>query len=369
MRRWLLCVAAVLACRPAAGTTAPGPTTVDPPPVRAPQPEPEPRDDVVETTAAAPVVTAHHVEEGWVRNPDDPSAPVAQLDRADDYGPTGAAVVQAIVDSASEILSCWEVAVAGGAKRGSVGIVVRAPSDPDDDLMVVNVAQDADAEVQRCIDTAVRKRLPMPAKGDVASVGFRFFSRRDEVVMQTVDPGGIVAVRAGGSCFQWREEGPCPPNKHCYASRWIRTRCGPPAMRDDVSVRFGLGTPKGDRASLIDARLVAGDGTVLWLTALPSAFVVGYGDVHEVAKGPSVAAAPSAFAVTFARETVTVADAVGVQIFGRTDGKARLSWVAPERAQPTLWFDDGEYTIRRGATTCQGDARHGSWYAECGDRR
>ncbi|MEM6994960.1 MAG: hypothetical protein AAF721_30890, partial [Myxococcota bacterium] len=46
-----------------------------------------------------------------------------------------------------------------------------------------------------------------------------------------------------------------------------------------------------------------------------------------------------------------------------------LSWVAPERAQPTLWFDDGEYTIRRGATTCQGDARHGSWYAECGDRR
>lgn len=367
MVRLVLCFVGLAACQPAPATT---PAQV-PAAIQLPAPasaEPESPEDPLAAEPTPRVAAALRVEEGWVRTPDDPNAPLIQLQRVDGHGASGAAALETIVGAASGILRCWEVAVAAGAKRGSVGIHVRRPTEPDGDPLRVDFGQDADPEAQRCIDAAVRKRLTMPEQGDSASVGFMFFSRRENVVMATLDPGGEVAVRAGSSCWQWKEEGPCPAHKRCYASRWIRTSCGAPAMRDDVSVRFGLGTPKGERAPLSDARLVGGDGTVLWVTPLASDFLVGYGE-YRVSKEGSIAATTSAYAVEFARETVTVADAVGLQIYKRIGGKRLLSWAAPERGESTLWFDDGRYVIRRGKTVCEGDAGRGGWYAKCGDRR
>ncbi len=222
-----------------------------------------------------------------MRTPDDPTAPLIQLERADDHGESAAVVLDTIVGSANEILRCWELAVASGAQRGSVGIQVRRPSGPQDDLLRVDVGQDAGPELKHCVDAAVREHLPTPDEGDVASVGFRLFRRRDDAALRMLDPGGEVAIRAAGSCWQWKQEGACPPGKRCYASRWIRTGCGPSTMRNDVTVRFGFGPTNEQRARLVDARLVTGEGVVLWRTPLAAEFVDGYGESPASKQGRS----------------------------------------------------------------------------------
>ncbi len=350
-------------------TPKPAPAPVAPPPtVVVVTPTPPPPTPDVEAEPEVPArPSAVHLDEGWVRNADDPSAPLIQLVVAEDYGDRGKKGVDTIVGAADSILACWEHAVSTEPRRASVNIRWRAPSEPDDDPLEINTGPATEVELGACVDAAVRKVVSRPEGRDFAVVTFQMFPRRDAVVLPRADERQVVAVRAGGSCWQWVDEPPCPPKKRCYVDRWERTACGDPPMRDDVSVRFGLGTPASGRAPLIDLRLVGGDGAVLWLARLPSAFVNHYGR-YDVAEGPSVDATRGAYAVKFGAASITLADSGGIQVFDRRTGDRQLTWVAPERGERTLWFDDGTFSIRRGQQTCEGDAGHGAFFAECGDR-
>ena len=360
----------VLACGCAPKSAeAPAPPLANPDPTAiAPPVESVVRQPEVAEPPAASTPPAVHVDKGWVHNVDDPRAPLIQLVVAESYGDGGAQGVETIVGAAGEILGCWEKTLATEPRRASANIRVRAPSDPAEDPIEIYIGPDTEIELKGCIDAVVRSKVKRPADGDVSIVTFKMFPHRDEVILRRAYEDRVVAVRTGGSCWQWEEEPPCPPNKRCYADRWERTECGHPTMRDSVSARFGLGTPVSGAAPLIDIRLVGGDGSVLWVSPLPSEFVGKYGKHDSAASGTSIAAAPGAFAVKFASTRVTVADSAGLQVFDRRTGDRQLTWAAPPRGERTLWFDGGKYSMQRGSETCQGDANHGAFFAECGDR-
>ncbi|MBL4685144.1 MAG: hypothetical protein JKY37_11185 [Nannocystaceae bacterium] len=336
---------------------------------------PEPAADLPEAAEAteppAAVDSTHdpvavHTELGWVHDVDDPAAPIIHLTVADGFGQGGDVGVDAIVGAAGDILSCWEVALQEEERVVSVAIRLRAPSDPATDALTV-AADMSEGELVRCVDDVLRDVVPTPQKSAVSWVTFAMLPRRDHVRLRKAQDELVVAVRASGSCWQWEDRGPCPPNKRCFADSWVRTDCGLPAMRDDVVARFGLDAPADGRAALTDTRLVGGDG-IVWTSPLPSEFIAHYGRNYDSAIGPSVQVAPAAFAVQFTPATLLIADHAGVQLLDRSSGARTLSWAAPPRGERVLWFDSGHYSIRYGTQRCEGDAHNGAFFVDCGSR-
>lgn len=350
----------LLGCQPAPVTT---PVTVVPEPIAKPSPvepvkpvEPPPSKAIEEPE---PLI---HSELGWVRDADDPAAPLVQLQDAKSFGAGGDALVEAIVGTADSLLSCWETRNESVDGRVNVRVDLRAPSDPADDPLNVSAANQTAASVVQCADEALRKVVPRPGEGAGAVVLFTMFPRRDEAQLRRANPDELVAVRVAGTCWQW-EDYPCKPHKHCKADEWVRTTCGEPTQRDDVALHYGLGTPKDGYADAVDVRLVQGDGTVLWLQ--PLAFELG----RAFQAAPSVAIDTTAFGVHMGHESLVVADAQGVRTYDRTTGATSMTW-SVEPGDPRMWFDKGEFVLSRGnKELCRGEAGHGSFFADCGELR
>ena len=353
-----------LGCRPSS-TSAPSPTSPPETPAST-QPEPTVAPSLEPASAPEPeALPLVHTELGWSREADDPAAPVVQLRHVNSFGPGGDALVEAIVGAAGALLTCWEARDDTVEGRVDLRVDLRAPSDPADDPLAISHEDRAAESVVRCADDAIRAVVPRPGEGAGAVVSFAMFPRRDEVRLRRASSNALVSVRFG-TCWQW-EDYPCAPNKRCKGDEWIRTTCGEPALRDDVELQLGLGTPKKGHAAPVDIRLVGGDGTVLWLHALPESVSADYGHAFEPA--PAIAVRDVSFGLDYGLRTLVVADVHGVRAYDRKTGDALMSWT-PKPGEPRIWFDDGEFVLRRVRTeVCRGSAGHGSFFQACGDLR
>lgn len=331
------------------------PTTASAAPAAQPAPGPRP----------GPV----HLEIGWVRDADDPTAAVLQLTRLAEHGPTAQATVDAVLGRVDALLSCGTDAIDEDPRQPSFQIRVRGPDAPDDDPIRIDVQPTEAEALARCIDAAVRSHVTTPARGDVAVFSFRVFADRDAATLRRARDDRLVAVRDAGTCWQW-ETYPCAPHKHCRAPEFIRTSCGEPAMRDDVTLRWTLGNKDASgRAAPTGIELVAGDGATVWATALSEAAQRRYGSRFAIADAPiEIRPRATAFAVSLGVVHVIVADAAGVHVFERRTGDLVAQWLAPPREEPAMQFDGGEVSIRRRGKTCRADAGQGRFFVACDDR-
>jgi hypothetical protein len=313
------------------------------------------------------------LDSGWVRDADDPAAPLLRLDHLDYTGDSSRASAQAVLAVVDELLACWEahppVPALPSAQlhirthaRDAIGV---------DPLEVLTWPVEA-ADLQTCAHAVIRDVVSVPGSGQGLRMSLRIFAHRSEATLRRADPSRIVAVRDAGSCWQW-ETYPCKPHKHCMAPEFIRTECGAPTQRDDVRVAFGLGPPNAaGLAPPVDVRLVNAAGDVLWLTPLPPELVARYGARYEASDAPAAVLRDGVdtFSLQLGPASITIADAAGRQILDRATGALLASWVAPvvDPAAPTLYFDDGTFESRRAGKPCQGDAGHGHFWGTCGDR-
>lgn len=309
-------------------------------------------------------------EQGWTFDPG--SAQAARLDvtHADDWGAGGPALQEAIADCAGPLLACGEARFAqpNPPDRVTFHVDLRSGQGEHHDPLGVDIRPREEAALRRCLDAALRSRLPRPADDEGAVASFVLIAPGGERRVGGPFEDRLVSVHFGGACWQWEQEPPCPPNKRCHASKFVRTSCGEPTQREDVTLHFGLGPPQGDRAAPSDVRLLGGDGTVLWLTALPGPLAERYGPRFVVGEA-SVAlhASDVAFGVRYGVDQIVIADGTGVHSFDRRRGTLLASWTAPVPPRK-MWFDGGEYKLaRKGVTECEGDAGQGAFFRPCRD--
>jgi len=351
-------------CRPTPAAApyvpAPAPAAATPvplePPAEAPTaaPETEPQRKLLQT------------ELGWVRAADDPAAATLQLRRANGFGPGGDALVESIVGTADALLTCWEQRDSSVDGRVTLRVDLRSPADPGDDPLSVSSGNQTADPVVQCADEALRAVVPRPTEGAGAVVLFTMVPRHDQARVRRASPDELVAVRVGGTCWQW-EDYPCAPNKHCKADEWVPTTCGEPTQRDDVQLHFGLGTPTDGYASPVDIRLLGGDATVLWRQPLSETLASKYGRAFPAAASAELGRV--AYGVDMGLKTLTIGDAHGVRAYDRSNGNSLMSWSA-DVGEPRMWFDDGEFVLVRGnKEVCRGNAGHGGFFATCGETR
>ena len=328
-------------------------------------PSPEPTPQSAEPTPSSPV----HLDIGWVRDADDPSAPVLQLTTLVHHGASAKSHVARLLADVGPLLACATSAISEAQPRASFQIRLRRADAPDDDPLRIDVQPTEATSLARCLDEAVRPKLETVATGDVAVLSFRVFVDRDESFLREADDDRVVSVREAGTCWQWPTY-PCAPHKMCRAAEFVRTTCGEPTMRDDVSLSFSLGPADArGHAAPVELRLLGGDGQTLWTTALPEATQQRYGPRFAVADAPIVLRpGGNVLDTSMGIEHVLVADTAGLHVYARRTGELLGEWLAPPRQEPTMQFDGGQVVVRRRRATCSGDAGHGSFFVSCDDR-
>ncbi len=371
----MLAAATTWSCRPAAPASRPpsivpsSPATTTPPPTTtavpdAPAADPAP---AVHERRSPPV----HLEVGWIDDVDDPAAPVLHLTSLVHHGGSARAFVDHVLADVGPLLAC--ATAAAGDARGQVSfqVRVRGSASTDSDPLEIDVHPDETEEeaLAKCIEATVRPRVEEVAAGDLAYLSFRRFPDRDAVFLRPADDARIVAVRAAGTCWQW-ETYPCAPHKHCMAPEFVRTSCGDPTMRDDVSLVFALG-PADERGRAGPTELVLRDGAgaTLWATPLPESTRTRYGSRFAVADAPIVLRpGGNVLALQMEVDRLVVADTAGLHAWRRRTGELVGEWLAPARAEPTMQFDGGQVRVHRRSRTCTGDAGHGTFFISCDDR-
>lgn len=213
-----------------------------------------------------------------------------------------------------------------------------------------------------CVHEAVRPALD--DEGPTTSFYIVLRRSRADAPLPEPDPTRIVHTVPGVGCWQ-QPPGRCPSNPRaglpCDTPPPQPTRCGDEVMRSDTQWHVGLARAPTGESVVFDTRLLAGDGTVLWKTALPNSVGEAIGAELGSVDGSSAPVAAALTRVHVAAEAnaegMMAVWSGGLLSVGRRTGTLRAVWAAPPPSKPPLHDAGYSYTVRVGKQTCRGGSR------------
>lgn len=366
MPRWLCLMLLCGGCRPS--PVAPPPVQPESPPLR------------VEARAEAPTPrepdppSLVFTDDGWVRDPELPSAPLLRLTTlhpSDDDDPRP---VRALLGLLEPLMACYETALSDEPELRAHVLIRRRPPEADDpEGIELRVDTSPLDDLPTCVEPLVRAALSDQTNDPHGRYAVSLFPHRDRASpLRRPWPSDEVIEREGGSCWT-KITFPCEPNKRCLAPAWQRTLCRHPADRSDVALRWSLDPAPERRFEIRGVELVAADGTEVWSTPFADAEdgervgTLSSEDARAHLDGFRARPLPGALWVSLQPKLVWLADRAGVRTYDRRTGELRFRYAVPEPEVDRMRFDDGTFTARRGSLRCEGDAGRGAFATRCGD--
>lgn len=324
------------------------------------------------TVEPEPTPALVFVDDGWVRRPEDPTAPLLRLTTLEPSGDDGPAAIRALLGTLEPLMTCYEAELQQDPERyATLWTRRRAPQTDDPEGIELGEAPHPTALV-RCADPVLRQALPAASEDPHGRYELRLYPHHDDAPrLQRPEPEAEVIEREGGSCWT-RRTYPCKPHKICRAPDWERTLCRHPAQDPEVALRWAFEPVDDQRWRISAVELTTADGSTIWRTALDADDVERLGvmdeaDVERHRVEFREHPLPRSWWVALEPRRVMLADRAGVRVYDRTTGELRFRYTPREPEATRLWFDDGTFTARKGKQRCKGDARHGAFVARCGE--
>ncbi|MEM7155525.1 MAG: hypothetical protein AAF799_21935 [Myxococcota bacterium] len=337
------------------------------------QAEPAPQPPPVEATPTPPPPPPAlvFVGDGWVRDPDDPQAPLIRLIRLDPASEDPPTATQALLDGLEPLMECYEAVLQTNPDwRFTLSLHRDEPREPGDDDLGLFVRPEAPG-FEVCARLSFQQVLPKLADDPHGRYAMRAYPRRSDAPrLRMPRAEDEVTQRHGGSCWTY-ENYPCAPKKRCKAPEWVRSQCHHPAERPGVALRWALQPVDRGRQAIVGLELVGTDDEVVWTVPLDADDAERMGnlardDAQRHLDHFRDRRLPGSLWVELRPTAIVVADRAGVRAMDRRSGRVVFRYAAPPPPESKFWFDGGTYVARRGSRRCEGDAGHGAFAALCG---